>query len=674
MREPTDRPGTAPTSRQKKVSDWWSNEAARHAADGSYMLDWTCSPLIVRVLNRRATGSEDLNWLQWVKARLPGGKVDLALSVGCGRGMLERDALDQGLCVRMEGIDIAPGAIEIAVREAGDLPITYRVADLQKDDLEPLRYDAVFCASTLHHIKDLGHCLEQISDSLKDEGVFVLSEYAGPSRFQWEPEQLRRVMDVYSFLPATYRYNVIASGTVFFPERPGIAEMIEGDPSEAVRAAEMLDIVEWYFERVARLDTGGTLLNPLLSGIAGNFDTEAALDRSYLLLASLLEEMLIEAGVVTSDFMIDIYRKRPVPLLPPGGLESEAALCARIADQETELARLQDERREQGARYSLLESRYLQAGKSLEAAGPEERRLQEEIARLRAGGPPVALAAHPADEAGPGAPLAPTGERAMRLFASPDARAITGAAEGVPVWIQWAAEVIGCRPEGIDPAGGGAQLTFNGERFLVVFELAESAGPDSAFGERLNACLPEGWALVPERTAGVTPASGRTAGVPPAFPPTVIADTDSAPALLLASRCFLAGKIERPDSGDAMAQCVEDLVHYLVSEASALGLIGPALEVRIYSDRPEPVPEPERGKDISLLQEAEISRLESLLRAGDEATARMEREVGRLEKELARAGASLDALRRERDILQKPWPLRKAGMWLEARRRARLGL
>jgi SAM-dependent methyltransferase len=671
MQEPTDRPGTAPTSRQKKVSDWWSNEAARHAADGSYMLDWTCSPLIVRVLNRRATGSEDLNWLQWVKARLPGGKVDLALSVGCGRGMLERDALDQGLCVRMEGIDIAPGAIEIAVREAGDLPVTYRVADLQKDDLEPGRYDAVFCASTLHHIKDLGHCLAQISDSLKDEGVFVLSEYAGPSRFQWEPGQLRRVMDVYSFLPASYRYNVIASGTVFFPERPGIAEMVEGDPSEAVRSAEMLEVVDWYFERVARLDTGGTLLNPLLSGIAGNFEVEAPLDSSYLLLASLLEEMLIEAGAMTSDFMIDIYRKRPAPLLPPGGLEAEAALCARVAEQETELARLQEERREQGASYARLEARYLEAGKSLEAAGPEEQWLHEEIARLRALGPGAAEdTARPADDAGPGAALALTSEFAMRLFASPDARAITGAAKGVPVWVRWAAEVIGCRPEDINLTAGGAQLTRNGERFLVVLEQGP-AGLDNAFGERLGACLPDGWALV---AGDIPPATDRPAGVPPASPLTVTADTDSAPGRLLAGRCFFAGRIERPVSGDAMAQCVEDLVHYVVSEASALGLAGPAVEAKIYSDRADPTPEPEREKDISVLQEAEISRLEALLRAGDEATARMEPEVGRLEKELARAGASLDALRRERDILQKPWPLRKAGMWLEAKRRSRLGL
>jgi len=158
MKEPGDNPPeNTPTGRQQKVSDWWSREAARHAGEESYMLDWTCSPVIVEVLNRRATGREDRNWLQWVKERLPGGKVELAISIGCGRGVLERDALRQGLCERIEGIDIAAGAIEIAVKEAGDLPVTYRVADLQKDALEPGRYDAVFCASTLHHIKDLGY-------------------------------------------------------------------------------------------------------------------------------------------------------------------------------------------------------------------------------------------------------------------------------------------------------------------------------------------------------------------------------------------------------------------------------------------------------------------------------------------------------------------------------------
>lgn len=658
MKEPGDNPPeNTPTGRQQKVSDWWSREAARHAGEESYMLDWTCSPVIVEVLNRRATGRDDRNWLQWVKERLPGGKVELALSIGCGRGVLERDAIRQGLCERMEGIDIAAGAIEIAVKEAGDLPVTYRVADLQKDALEPGRYDAVFCASTLHHIKDLGYSLAQISGSLKSGGVLVLSEYVGPTRFQWEPEQLRRVMDVYSFLPAAYRFNMLSGGTVFFPMRPGIAEMVDGDPSEAVRAGEMLQVVEWFFERTARLDLGGTLLNPLLSGIAGNFDTEDPLDRSFLLLASLLEDLWVEAGVLPSDFVIDIYTRRPEPSAPPGALDADAEKSARIGEQEVRIASLQEQRRKLGARHAEYEARYFAAVRSLQDAGPEEVRLKEQIASLRAGVAPRTGAS--AEEGGQGAPIAATFEHAMRLFASPDARAIDLATEGAPAWARWAAEVTGCSPQGVVLGAGATVSGRNGERFFVTAEPAGGA-TDERFEARLLGCLPRGWAVVAQAQP---PPAAAAEGM--AVPP---------PMRLHSRRRFFAGAVERPAGGGAMARCVEGLIHYLAAEAAGLGLLSPAVEVSIYSEASGPGPQARRTEDISFVQEAEIARLEGLLREVEDSSRGLESQTGLVEAELARARESLDALKRERDILGRPWPLRKAGMWREKRRRSKCGL
>jgi hypothetical protein len=218
------------------------------------------------------------------------------------------------------------------------------------------------------------------------------------------------------------------------------------------------------------------------------------------------------------------------------------------------------------------------------------------------------------------------------------------------------AEVTGCDPGDIELEAGDANVLGRGNSYEVV-AVPKGAGDGGAgFEARLEACLPEGWSLASQSNA-----------------PTRL--TNNLPeGALVARRSFLAGGVERPEGGGEMAQCVEDMACYVACEAACLGLLGPALEVSIYGAAGQS-PGPETGRqDTVTMQEAEIARLEVLLAGGEEACGRLEGEGERFEAELSRARASLDALQRERDIMSRPWPLRKAGMWLEARRRAKLGL
>jgi SAM-dependent methyltransferase len=375
----------AHNGRKEKTKAWWSAEAERRVSEGIPRTDWSSSPLIDRMINKRVTGVETRNWLGWVKEKYLKEPAGLGLSIGCGTGLLERDALDQGLCREMEGVDIAASALEIARGKAGGLPVTYRQMDLEADRLPPGRYDIVFSAGALHHINRLDFCVEQLHASLKEDGLLVLNEYTGPCRFQWEARQLKLVFEIYGFLPWRYRCNYLASGTVPYPQRPEICSMVADDPSEAVRSSEMLDVVERYFERIDRRKIGGTLLNPFLSGILENFDEEDELDRSFISLVAMLEESLIQGGAAPSDFVVDVYRRRPSP---EGGEQAKDADRARsewVSSQERAIEVALGGLGEVRCLNDTLRERIEETRRDALGAGAEAASLQRENAALKTG-------------------------------------------------------------------------------------------------------------------------------------------------------------------------------------------------------------------------------------------------------------------------------------------------
>ena len=186
-------------------------------------------------------------------------------------------ASSRGLHGHFEAYDIAPDAVAVATEEAeragiGDR-IDYAAADLNTMELEPDRYGAVFAAQTLHHIEALEHLLDQIHGSLTKDGLFVVNEYVGPKRFQI-PERV----------PPAHGRTPRGAARVSSAEPQGrpsrkrrrfartADEVYEVDPSESVRSDEIMGLIEERFEIVFRADFGGTLLQFVLSDIAGNFD------------------------------------------------------------------------------------------------------------------------------------------------------------------------------------------------------------------------------------------------------------------------------------------------------------------------------------------------------------------------------------------------------------------
>jgi SAM-dependent methyltransferase len=290
------------TAREKSETDDWK---------GFY---WQAHPLTVRHINRLVTGDEAVDWLTFTKRRFFPEAVDRGLSLGCGHGTVERDAISLDLCRRFDALDISEEALDVARLEAeragfGER-IEYRRADLNTVQLTPGAYEVVFAIQALHHVDALEHLLDQVAASLSHRGLFVVNEYVGPARFQWLDKTQDLMNRILELLPEEYKVNPRNGLIKERIERTPPEEIARMDPSESIRSDEIPELLRSRFDVLYRGDFGGTINQFLLADIAANFREDDTKDVALLDLISLLEEVLVAERVLPSDFAFFVLRPR----------------------------------------------------------------------------------------------------------------------------------------------------------------------------------------------------------------------------------------------------------------------------------------------------------------------------------------------------------------------------
>ena len=305
----------SPVSERSVTAEHWGEEARTKVEGDEWQgLYWQSHALTQKHINGAIAGGADENWVNFTKRRFFRRRARVALSLGCGYGVLERHALAVDIAERFDAFDISPKAVEVARGEAeragyGDR-IAYEARDLNDIELEQGRYDAVFAAQTLHHIEALEHLLDQVRASLTDRGLLVVNEYVGPVRFQFPDERLPLMNQLLLALPETHRRSLRTGRLKDEVVRPDEKEVHRVDPSESVRSDEIMGLIEERFEIVYRADFGGTLLQFVLADIAGNFDPADPNDVAMIDLVCLYEQTLIDEGVLPSDFTYVVAKAR----------------------------------------------------------------------------------------------------------------------------------------------------------------------------------------------------------------------------------------------------------------------------------------------------------------------------------------------------------------------------
>jgi len=259
------------------------------------------------------SGQPNVGWLEYVARKYYPIPVQSALSLGCGGGGLERHGLQLKMAQRFDAFDVSADAVKLCKEEAeksGQLAaIDYAVANLNRIEFEAETFDAAFASQSVHHIESLEHYMQQVRNSLKPGGYFIINEFVGPNQFQWTDAQLAHCQRLLAEIPEALRETIREPGIKHTIERPTLEFMNGYDPTEAIRSADIIPELEKQFEIVERRDFGGTLLHLVLDNIAGNL---SECEQGKTLLRHLFEEeqRLLASGEISSDFTLLVARKK----------------------------------------------------------------------------------------------------------------------------------------------------------------------------------------------------------------------------------------------------------------------------------------------------------------------------------------------------------------------------
>lgn len=300
------------TCDKQVTADHWSENMAGSDAFSADVY-WLAVPAVQQRHQRKATAGQGYpGWVQYCLGEFlgkppPGVRM---LSIGCGTGTLERELFRLNAFEHCDALDIAPAAIEVAKAEAsaiGASTIHYSLCDIERTDLPAHHYDAVWFNGSLHHIRELEVVCQRVRNCLKPGGWLFFNEYVGANHFAFDAQQRSAISHAFGLIPEHLRRSFVQGSFGQVQQvvpLPDPAEVVKVDPSEAVRSADILRVVEEHFDIRALNLCGGTLLQFLLHGIAGNFKQDNPQSLRVLQMLFDIEDGLIESGTLKSDFVI----------------------------------------------------------------------------------------------------------------------------------------------------------------------------------------------------------------------------------------------------------------------------------------------------------------------------------------------------------------------------------
>jgi len=345
----------------RRTAEHWADALCRDREEGGG-LSWHHLAPVQRRLNAKISGDEAVGWAEHVvRTHLAGrAPVPECLSLCCGRGQRERELASAGAFAHCTAYDVSLGALEAARAEAErqGYPVDYRAADMNAIELPEGAYDLILAHAALHHLHALEHVVEQISLALKPDGLMVVQDYVGPSGFELPPRALELGDAALRLLPERYRRSVsfarhgrvgpgaqrrpidtlrlvwrkLHNGTLVDAahRRMGLrrlraegqalvktqiprftrSELAVDDPSEAVRSADIMPLLESTFDVIERRPLGGGLLWLLLDDIAANFGEDDETAAALLAMLFDIEDALMAAGELESYYVFLVARRR----------------------------------------------------------------------------------------------------------------------------------------------------------------------------------------------------------------------------------------------------------------------------------------------------------------------------------------------------------------------------
>jgi SAM-dependent methyltransferase len=220
------------------------------------------NPILLRYDNSKIgiDSTSIYGWVNFIVKKFK--KVDKALSLGSGSGRYEKAFIERGFVNKFDTFDIIQ-------KNSPDSKIN----DLNFLHLPNKKYDFILCNSILHHIMNLEHLLFQINNALKNNGLLVVNEYCGESKFQLSDEKIK-------ILNTKFR-NKFGEKYSFLKIKKD--PMWNYSPFEGVRSSEIHPIIKKIFSNNTEFEiTWNGVVAPIHSHIANVARYETRYYNSFL--------------------------------------------------------------------------------------------------------------------------------------------------------------------------------------------------------------------------------------------------------------------------------------------------------------------------------------------------------------------------------------------------------
>lgn len=296
------------TDSDRESEAFWDNSVDQYVKN-NFKLYWETLPLVAKYQIEEIDPVDRKGFAHDIAQRFRAKKPNRllrGLSIGCTESPCppEIQFMGSGLFQSFDVMDIAGGLLRKQEKHVSDLGfdrIRYIQQDLNTVVLPEKSYDLVWGLGTVHHVENLEGFFDQVSRALTDDGLFAMREYVGPSQLQFTDHQLQLVNELLDFLPSKYKLTMDGDLKLRCG-RVALEDILQADPSESIRSAEILSVLESRLEVVEHRKTGGTILHPLLGAIAQNFELHGD-GQAILKLIIHLERVLIREGVLPSDYV-----------------------------------------------------------------------------------------------------------------------------------------------------------------------------------------------------------------------------------------------------------------------------------------------------------------------------------------------------------------------------------
>lgn len=300
---------TSDETKIQKVKKHWDSVSNTRV---SYNLRWWGSPTIWNHYNRLISGDES-GLIQLLKQKLNGRVLGKGISVGCGIGVTEMKLIQEGIVSHFDLYELSEVRINKGLERAKELNILNRIDYHNEDVFSCIKddsYDLVYWYDALHHMFDVDYTVKWCKQILKNEGIFCMNEYTGPSRFQFSDKTLEIATAIRNALPDKYFFDP-RNGNQFsrICYRPSASALAKDDPSEAADSGRIIESVIKYFPQAEIKKLGGIVYMRVLDDIICNFNENDLKDLQMLKALLDIDKALIQFPDVDNLYSAAVAQK-----------------------------------------------------------------------------------------------------------------------------------------------------------------------------------------------------------------------------------------------------------------------------------------------------------------------------------------------------------------------------